>query len=47
MSTRQADSMAMMPIGTLTKEIQCQLMGRVRAPPARRPSEPSADWTKL
>ena len=36
-----------MPIGTLTKKIQCQLIACVRAPPARSPIDPPADATKL
>ena len=35
-----------MPIGTLTKKIQCQEMACVRTPPARRPIEPPAEATK-
>ncbi|MEV5989388.1 glycoside hydrolase family 20 zincin-like fold domain-containing protein [Streptomyces sp. NPDC052051] len=44
---RQLLPAAAMPIGTLTKKIQCQLTVCVKAPPARRPIEPPADWTKL
>ena len=35
-----------MPIGRLTKKIQCQLMGSVSTPPASRPIEPPAEATK-
>ena len=34
-----------MPIGTLTKKIQCQLIASVSAPPASSPIEPPADAT--
>ena len=35
-----------MPIGMLTKKIQCQLIDSVRTPPASRPIEPPAEATK-
>ena len=35
-------AIAARPMGRLTKKIQCQLSASVRAPPARRPSEPPA-----
>ena len=34
------------PIGTLMKKIQCQLIASVRTPPASRPIEPPAEATK-
>ena len=34
------------PIGMLTKKIQCQLIDWVRTPPASRPTEPPAEATK-
>ena len=34
------------PIGTLTKKMQCQLRACVRTPPASRPIEPPAEATK-
>ena len=34
------------PMGTLMKKIQCQLIDCVRTPPASRPTEPPADATK-
>jgi hypothetical protein len=34
-----------MPIGTLMKKIQCQLMARVSTPPASRPTDPPAEAT--
>jgi hypothetical protein len=36
-----------MPIGTLTKKIQCQLIASVSTPPASRPIDAPADATKL
>ena len=35
-----------MPIGTLMKKIQCQLMDWVSTPPTSRPTEPPAEATK-
>ena len=35
-----------MPIGTLTKKIQCQEIASVSTPPARRPIEAPAEATK-
>ena len=35
-----------MPIGRLTKKIQCQLIDWVSTPPASRPTEPPAEATK-
>ena len=34
-----------MPIGTLTKKIQCQLIACVSTPPASSPTEPPAEAT--
>jgi hypothetical protein len=36
-----------MPIGRLTKKIQCQLIACVSTPPASRPIAPPAAATKL
>ena len=36
-----------MPIGTLTKKIQCQLIASVSTPPASSPIEAPAEATKL
>ena len=36
-----------MPIGMLTKKIQCQLIASVRMPPASSPIEAPAEATKL
>src|SRR5436189_213187 len=41
-SSRHERSAAAMPMGTLTKKIQCQLMACVRIPPARSPIEAPA-----
>ena len=35
-----------MPIGTLMKKIQCQLIASVSTPPSSRPIEPPAEATK-
>ena len=44
-TSRIASSAVAMPIGTLTKKIQCQLIASVSAPPASRPIEPPAEAT--
>jgi hypothetical protein len=42
-----ANSPVAMPIGMLTKKIQCQLIVSVRTPPTRSPIEPPATATKV
>jgi hypothetical protein len=46
MSTRPSSSVAI-PIGTLMKKIQCQLIACVSAPPASRPIEPPLEMMKV
>ena len=46
MSARPSSSAAM-PIGTLTKKIQCQLIDWVSAPPASKPIEPPLETMKV
>ena len=45
-TSRAASHAVTMPIGTLMKKIQCQLMRSVSTPPASRPIEPPAEATK-
>ncbi len=45
-SSRMASTAVTIPIGILTKKIQCQLMAWVRTPPASRPTEAPAEATK-
>jgi hypothetical protein len=42
-----AASAVTMPIGMLTKKIQCQLIVSVSTPPSSSPSEPPATATKV
>ena len=44
-AARVARNAVAMPIGRLTKKIQCQLMASVSTPPASRPIEPPAEAT--
>src|SRR2546421_12693602 len=46
-SKRSASTDAAMPIGRLTKKIQCQLIAWVSRPPANSPIDPPAAATKL
>ena len=46
-SSRVAKTPVAIPIGRLTKKIQCQLIAWVRTPPASRPIAPPAAATKL
>ncbi len=46
-SRRTARIPVTMPIGRLTKKIQCQLSAAVRTPPASRPIDAPAEATKL
>ena len=46
-SRRIASTAVMIPIGRLTKKIQCQLTAAVMRPPARRPTAAPADAMKL
>ena len=43
--SRSAKNAVAMPIGMLTKKIQCQLIDCVSTPPASRPIEPPAEAT--
>ena len=45
-SSRTAASAVAMPIGMLTKKIQCQLMASAITPPTISPIEPPAEATK-
>ena len=46
-TSERTASAVTMPIGTLTKKIQCQSMAWVKAPPASRPTDPPATDTKV
>ena len=46
-SNRRAKTAVMIPIGMLTRKIQCQLSASVRKPPARSPIDAPAAATKL
>ncbi len=46
-SNRKAKNAVVMPIGMLTRKIQCQLSASVRKPPARSPIDAPAAATKL
>jgi hypothetical protein len=47
LSSRSASNAVATPMGTLMKKIRCQLIAWVSIPPAKSPTEPLAEATKL